>query len=175
MTFFNAFFFPDLSNASNSCRCEYCWSPLLPSDHLLRKNNGYSCTILLPFDFCTSFGWDRQGTNTEVLPPAHKQDGVVPFLSNFVFWGPGVARFLLQDFLSSFPLNLVNRLLCSLGNCSYFWSIEFALKQNVFTANGISAGKDMPALWRAPLGCIPWMSCGQIPLMALPATQLLGK
>lgn len=122
------------------------------------------------------FFWlGQEGTNTEVLPPAHKQDGVVPFLSNFVFWGPGVARFLLQDFLSSFPLNLVNSLLCSLGNCSYFWSIEFALKQNVFTAKGISAGKDMPALWRAPLGCIPWMSCGQIPLMALPATQLLGK
>lgn len=71
-----------------------------------------------------------------MLPSTDEQDAVALFLSNFVFRGPGVARFLLQCFLSSFPLNLVNRLLCSLGNCSYFWSTEFALEQKVFIAKG---------------------------------------
>lgn len=91
----------------------------------------------------------------ETLP----EERPAPFQFSFLFWGPSVGSFLLRNFLSSFPLNLVNRLLCSLGNYSYFWSTEFSLRQKVFTAKGINAGGDVPALWRTLRGglcCTPW-------------------
>lgn len=129
--------------------------------------------------------------------PPDKQEGIALCQSSFVLWGPGVARLLLRDFLSSFPLNLVNRLLCSLGNCSYFWSSEFTLRQKVFTAKGVRAGKDIPALWRASLGCshphpglffwvpqiypcmeelhVPWTESQNLWPVALPGAEILRK